>query len=55
MLYVDVTMNVTFSGLRKPPTTPFNPDNANASADDDTVLIQRARPPSRQVYKNRHY
>lgn len=55
VLYVDVIMNVTFSGLRKPPTTPFNPDGANAPADDDTVLIQRARPPSRHVYKNRHY
>jgi hypothetical protein len=55
VLYVDVTINVTFSGLRKPPTSPYDPDGiARAIDDNETVVVSNnrtARPVSRQFMK----
>jgi len=55
VLYVDVTINITFSGLRKPPTTAYDPDSiARAIDDNETVVVPNnkpARPVSRQIMK----
>jgi len=55
VLYVDVTINITFSGLRKPPSTPYDPDSiARAIEDNETVIVPNnkpARPVSRQIMK----